>query len=86
MTGAIPKYGEYFRRRRVDYTPGASHTLYVLKSNPDWYIRADSTSERWWVFNPAMPVAGPFATLTEAMPACRAEAVKLTAGPPWMPR
>lgn len=48
MTGQIPKYGENFRLERVnEYSATLSHSAYVLKRDPRWFIRSDKTSHKW---------------------------------------
>lgn len=68
MSGQIPAYGAHFRRVKVtrDYEADLSSTAYVSKRNPNWVIRSNGNSEKWWIFYWDMVVAGPFPTFTEA--------------------
>jgi hypothetical protein len=52
MTGQIPKYGQNFKWERINgYHPTLAHRAYVLKRDEKWFIRADKTSERWYIFH-----------------------------------
>jgi hypothetical protein len=52
MTGQIPPYGKNFKHDRVgSYSPTFSDTIYVLKVDNEWFIRADKKSKRWQVFH-----------------------------------
>jgi hypothetical protein len=52
MTGQIPKYGKNFRHGRVGiWSPEFTDTIYMLKADPEWFIRSDKTSKRWSIFH-----------------------------------
>jgi len=67
MTGAIPRYGDNFARRKIGYKRGWSDTAYFFKGDADWYIRSDRTSERWFIHCKGTPFGLPAHTFTEAM-------------------
>jgi hypothetical protein len=76
MTGQIPKYGRDFRLESLPWTPHLANRAYVLKRDPEWFIRSDKTSGTWRVYhwNPdhenrelAAPVGTPLPTLGLAM-------------------
>jgi hypothetical protein len=50
MTGQIPPYGANFRRASLPYRQGLANRAYVLKRDPRWFIRSDSTSEIWTIY------------------------------------
>ena len=77
MTGQIPKYGDHFRRESLPYTYGLASRAYVLRANPDIFIRSDSTSERWGVYvgrihGVAYIMGSPLPTMSKAMDRARA--------------
>jgi hypothetical protein len=75
MTGRIPPYGQHFRRESEPWTPGLGNRVYVLKSDPAWFIRSDKTSGTWRVYHwhldrnreLATPVGTPLDTFGQAM-------------------
>jgi hypothetical protein len=81
MTGQIPKYGRDFRLESLPWTPHLANRAYVLKRDPEWFIRSDKTSGTWRVYHTnlklhdtldearelAAPVGTPLPTLGLAM-------------------
>jgi hypothetical protein len=75
MTGQIPKYGKNFRRESVPWTPDLANRVYVLKTDPAWFIRSDKSSETWRIYHwhldhnreLASPAGTPLPTLGLAM-------------------
>jgi hypothetical protein len=73
VTGQIPKYGAHFRRLSVprDFANDLAHTEYVLKADVDWSIRANGTSEQWWVmYRGVYRASQTFSVMRDAMAAC----------------
>lgn len=50
MTGQIPKYGDNFRLEHTGYDHDYSHSVYVLKSDEQWFIRSRKGSKSWRVY------------------------------------
>ncbi|MGH9301747.1 MAG: hypothetical protein ACRD0E_07675 [Acidimicrobiales bacterium] len=69
MTGAIPKYGKYFRRVSVpmDFYEDLAQRKYELRIDPYFYIRSDRSSEHWYIFYGDAREFGPYNTFTRTM-------------------
>lgn len=79
MTGAIPAYGQWFRREPWPYPDGydwndrdrLAGTRYVLKVDADWHIQSNAQRTKWWVFWRGQRLSAPFEVMRDAMTACR---------------
>lgn len=70
MTGAIPPYGANFQKRSArEWHAWYGSAMYAWRGDTSYYIRADKTSHKWWVFHYEIPMSGEFHTLTHAMAA-----------------
>jgi hypothetical protein len=75
MSGQIPPYGKHFRLKSEPWTPDLANRVYVLKTDPDWFIRSDKTSKIWRVYQwhldhsreLATPIGTPLPTFGMAM-------------------
>lgn len=75
MTGQIPPYGKHFRLESERWTPDLANRVYVLKTDPAWFLRSDKTSKTWRVYHwnldhdreLASPVGTPLPSLSAAM-------------------
>lgn len=85
MTGAIPPYGEHFRlESHLRYDTFWAGRRYVLKADPRYWIRADKSSEHWYVFAPMnQRLCDPW---TEATPLGRRAFDTLTLAMDWLRR
>ena len=67
MTGQIPPYGKNFRRESLPWSEHRANRQYVLKSDSQWTIRSDNTSEIWQIYHYGYPVGTPTPTFKKAM-------------------
>jgi hypothetical protein len=68
MTGQIPPYGKNFLHKRADsYHPSLGQAVYHYKWDQHWYIRADKTAKRWYIFHDNIHMGKVWPSLTVAM-------------------
>jgi hypothetical protein len=68
MTGQIPPYGRNFRHDRANaYHPALGQAIYRFKWDERWYIRADKSSKRWYIFDGETQMGRVWPSLTVAM-------------------
>jgi hypothetical protein len=68
MTGQIPPYGANFRLEQRSCHPVLANRAFVLKADPDWFIRSDKTSKAWQVYWKVPGTGASFETATAMLP------------------
>ena len=67
MSGQIPAYGKNFKLGRGPYHLTLGSSIYILKWDQHWYIRAEKGSKRWYIFHDDIHMGKVWPSLTVAM-------------------